>query len=83
MGNDIETIRSMGSDYWFAYVGGEKKSKQTDLNGTPEIHLSSQNIQSVLSQRKLFHTGGGKSENLSVHTLTIFFEGTNLDFFTL
>ena len=61
----------------------KKKSKQTDLNGTPEIHLSSQNIQSVLSQRKLFHTGGGKSENLSVHTLTIFFEGTNLDFFTL
>ena len=35
MGSVIETIRSTGSDYWAAYVGGEK-SKQTDLNNTPE-----------------------------------------------
>ena len=35
MGNDIETVRSTGSDYWAAYVGGEK-SKQTGLNETPE-----------------------------------------------
>ena len=25
MGNVIETVRSRGSDYWAAYVGGEKK----------------------------------------------------------
>ena len=24
MGNDIETIRSTGSDYWAGHVGGEK-----------------------------------------------------------
>ena len=24
MGNDIKTVRSMGSDYWAAYVGWEK-----------------------------------------------------------
>ena len=24
MGNDIETVRSTGSDYWTAHVGGEK-----------------------------------------------------------
>ena len=24
MGNDIETVISMGSDYWAAYVGWEK-----------------------------------------------------------
>ena len=24
MGNVIETVRSTGSDYWAAYVGGEK-----------------------------------------------------------
>ena len=24
MGNDIETVRSTGSDYWAAYVGWEK-----------------------------------------------------------
>ena len=24
MGNDIETVRSTGSDYWAAHVGGEK-----------------------------------------------------------
>ena len=35
MGNVIETDRSMGSDYWAAYVGGEKL-KQTDLNDTPK-----------------------------------------------
>ena len=35
MGNLIETVRSTGSNYWAAYVGGEK-SKQTDLNETPE-----------------------------------------------
>ena len=35
MGNVIEFVRSTGSDYWAAYVGG-KKSKQTDLNNTPE-----------------------------------------------
>ena len=37
MGNVIETIRSTGSDYWAAYIGGEKKSKQMDLNDTPEL----------------------------------------------
>ena len=36
MGNVIETVWSTGSYYWAAYVGGEKKSKQTDLNDTPE-----------------------------------------------
>ena len=36
MGNDIETVRSTGSNYWAAYVGWEKKSKQTGLNETPE-----------------------------------------------
>ena len=36
MGNVIKTLRSKSSDYWAAYVGGEKKSKQTDLNDTPE-----------------------------------------------
>ena len=35
MGNVIETVRSTGSDYWAAYVGGVK-SKQKDLNDTPE-----------------------------------------------
>ena len=35
MGNDIETVRSTGSDYWAAYVGGEK-SKQMDLSDTPK-----------------------------------------------
>ena len=24
MGNDIETVRNMDSDYWAAYVGSEK-----------------------------------------------------------
>ena len=24
MGNDIETVKSMGSNYWAAYVSGEK-----------------------------------------------------------
>ena len=24
MGNDIETVRSTGSDYWAAYIGWEK-----------------------------------------------------------
>ena len=24
MGNDIETVRSVGSDYWAAYIGWEK-----------------------------------------------------------
>ena len=24
MGNVIETVRSTGSDYWAAYIGGEK-----------------------------------------------------------
>jgi hypothetical protein len=36
MGNVIKTVRSMGSNYWAAYYGGEKKSKQTDLNDTPK-----------------------------------------------
>ena len=37
MGNVIETVRSTCSDYWAAYVAlVEKKSKQTDLNDTPE-----------------------------------------------
>ena len=36
MSNVIETVRSTASDYWAAYVGGEKKSKQTDLNDTPK-----------------------------------------------
>ena len=36
MGNVIKTVRSTGSDYWAAYVGGEKKSEQTDLNDTPK-----------------------------------------------
>ena len=36
MGNVIKTVRNKGSDYWAAYIGGEKKSKQTDLNNTPE-----------------------------------------------
>ena len=36
MGNVIETVRSTGSDYWAAFVGGEKKSIQTDLNNKPE-----------------------------------------------
>ena len=31
MGNVIETVRSTGSDYWAAYVGGAK-IKKTDLN---------------------------------------------------
>ena len=35
MGNVIETVRSTGSDYWSAHVGGEK-SKETDLNNKPE-----------------------------------------------
>ena len=35
MGDDIETGRSTGSDYWAAYVGWEK-SKQKDLNDTPQ-----------------------------------------------
>ena len=35
MGNVIRTDRCTGSNYWAAYIGGEK-SKQTDLNGTPE-----------------------------------------------
>ena len=35
MGNDIETVRSTGSDYWAASQV-EKKSKQADLNDTPE-----------------------------------------------
>ena len=29
MGNVIETVRSMGSDYWAAYVGGEKIETDT------------------------------------------------------
>ena len=24
MGNDIETVRSTGSDYWAAHIGGDK-----------------------------------------------------------
>ena len=37
MSNVIETVRSACSDYWAAYVAlVEKKSKQTDLNDTPE-----------------------------------------------
>ena len=36
MGNVIKTFRNTGSDYWAAYVGGEKKSKLIDLNNTPE-----------------------------------------------
>ena len=36
MGDDIETGKSTGSIYWTAYVGGEKKSKQMDLNDTPQ-----------------------------------------------
>ena len=35
MSDIIETVRSTGSDYWAAYFGGEK-SKQMDLNDTPE-----------------------------------------------
>ena len=35
MSNVIETIRSTGSDYWAAYVGGEK-IKKDGLNDTPE-----------------------------------------------
>ena len=35
MGNDIETIRSTGSDYWAAYVGWEK-IKTENLNDTPK-----------------------------------------------
>ena len=35
MGNDNETVRSMGLDYWAAYVGWEKKSKQTDDTHEP------------------------------------------------
>ena len=31
MGNVIETVRSTGSDYWAAYVGGEKKIKTDGL----------------------------------------------------
>ena len=34
MDNDIETIRSRGSDYWAAYVGWEIKSKQMHLTAT-------------------------------------------------
>ena len=34
MGNDIETVRSTGSDYWAAYIGWEK-AKQTDLTTHP------------------------------------------------
>ena len=37
MGNVIETVSSMGSDYWAAYVSGEKKSKQMDSNDTPKL----------------------------------------------
>ena len=33
-GNDIETGSTTGSDYWAAYVGGEK-SKQTVLSDRP------------------------------------------------
>ena len=36
MGNDIETVKNMGSDYWAAHVDWEKKSKQTDLNDIPK-----------------------------------------------
>ena len=35
MGNVIDTVRSIGSDYWAAYNCGEKP-KQTDLNITPQ-----------------------------------------------
>ena len=35
MGNVIETVRSTGSDYWAAYIGGEK-IKKDGLNNTPE-----------------------------------------------
>ena len=38
-GNVIETVRSMGSDYWAAYVGGEK-IKTDGLKG----HTSSDDI---------------------------------------
>ena len=34
MGDDIWTVRSTGFGYWAAYVGGEKKVKQTDLKDT-------------------------------------------------
>ena len=34
MGNVNETVKSTGSDYWAAYVGGEK-SKQTALSNRP------------------------------------------------
>ena len=35
VGNVIKIVRSTGSDYWAAYVGGEK-SKQMYLNNTPK-----------------------------------------------
>ena len=35
MSNVIETVRSTGSAYWAAYVGGEK-IKKDGLNDTPE-----------------------------------------------
>ena len=35
MGNVIATVRSTGSGYWAAYVGGEK-IKTDGINNTPE-----------------------------------------------
>ena len=35
MGNVIKTVRNTGSDYWAAYVGGEK-IKTDRLKWTPE-----------------------------------------------
>ena len=35
MGNFIETVKSTGSDYWDAYVGGEK-IKTDRLKQTPK-----------------------------------------------
>ena len=35
MGNVIETIRSTGSDYWAAYVGGEKFKRDGLKQHTP------------------------------------------------
>ena len=42
MGNDIETVRSMGSNYWAAHVGGEeiKTAGLKQHNGTDVITIT-------------------------------------------
>ena len=44
MGNDIETVRSTGSYYWAAYVGGkkiktERLTQHTQTDVIPEKNL--------------------------------------------